>query len=807
MIRHRLPPLLSYGLFALALVAAAQVREYGYDVLDQSVMWLPTGVAVAGLWLLGLRAWWLVAVCTLGTRLLLGYEIQVAVPGALGSTAEAVVGALVLQRAGFEPRLERLRDVLALCAAATLAPVASILCSWLGRAFVWTDPHMPFYSGWDGWWRMNALGLLTVVPLVATWLAAPRPTYAPRGLAQLGLLLLLQAALVGVVFTAWPPGVTGIMLLNLVVLVALYAAVRLGPRGAVSAGALAAVLIALGTANGRGPFLAVARAERHVALQLFELLLVGLPLAFGALAAGRRSAVAERERSDEELHRSRELLAAIHRNVNEGLYRSLPDGGLLYANQAFATMFGYETADEILGTNAMGLHVEPERREALKRVVAERGFIANEEVRFRRRDGTLFWGLVSSTAVRGPDGVVTCFDGAITDVTAWKGLEEQLRQSQRLEAVGQLAGGIAHDFNNVLTAIVGYAELIHSALPATDPSRPFADGVLRAAERAATLTRQLLAYSRRQVLSPRVLELGDVVRQLGDMLQRLIGENVRLQIDTDPDGCWARVDRGQFEQVILNLVVNARDAMPDGGTVTIEADTVELDDAHAIGHADLPAGIYVKLVVRDTGLGMSGEVRARAFDPFFTTKERSKGSGLGLSTVYGIVKQSGGDVTLDSRPGGGTEVTIHLPRVAAESEPEPEAAALPGLPAAATLLLAEDEPVVRELTGRFLEFAGFRVIVASDGQEALEKALACDGPLDVLITDVVMPRLGGRELAARLLAARPQLRVLFISGYAEDAGDVTTVAGHAGDFLEKPYRPEVLIARVRALLDRTPQTQ
>ena len=803
--RRLLPGLLAYALFALALLASTQVREFGYDVLDQAVVWLPTGVAVAGLWLLGLRAAWLVAACTFAARLLLGYEIQVAIPGAIGSTAEAVAGVLVLRRAGFDPRLERLRDVVAICAAATLAPVASILCSWLGRAFVWSDPHMPFYSGWDGWWRMNALGLLTVVPLAATWLAPPRVAPPRRDLAHLGLLLALQAALVAVVFTAWPPGVTGILLLNLVVLVALYAAVRLGPRGAVLCSGLAAVLIALGTANARGPFLAVARAERHVALQLFELLLVGLPLAFAALAAGRRSAEAERLRSAEELSRSRELLAAIHRNVNEGLYRSLPDGGLLYASQAFVTMFGYESADEIMGVNAFDLHAEPERRRELADTVARRGFIANEEVRFRRRDGTPFWGLVSSTAVRGPDGAITCYDGAITDVTAWKGLEEQLRQSQRLEAVGQLAGGIAHDFNNVLTAIVGYAELIHSALPTTDPSRPFAEGVLRAAERAATLTRQLLAYSRRQVLSPRVLELGAVVRQLGDMLQRLIGENVALQIDTEPGGCWARVDRGQFEQVILNLVVNARDAMPDGGTVSIVASTVDLVDAQAVGHTDLPAGPYVKVVVRDTGLGMNGDVRARAFDPFFTTKERSKGSGLGLSTVYGIVKQSGGDVALDSRPGHGTEVTIHLPRVAAAPEVEPEAD-LPSLPSAsATLLFAEDEPVVRELTSRFLEFAGFRVLVARDGQEAVDRGLAHDGPLDVLITDVVMPRLGGREVAARLRAARPGLRVLFISGYAEDADELPAIDGHESAFLQKPYRPEILIARVRALLDRMPQ--
>ena len=585
-------------------------------------------------------------------------------------------------------------------------------------------------------------------------------------------------------------------------LVALYAAVRFGPRGAVTAGSFAAVLIALATANGLGPFLAIARQERHVALQLLELLLVGLPLVFGALVAERRAAERERERSNEELIRSRELLASVHRNVNEGLYRSRPDGVLLYVNEAFARMFGYDNAEQMLAANAFDLHADPQRRADLLQVVAERGFTSSEEIRFRRRDGSEFWGLVSSTAVLGPDGTVTCCDGAIADITAWKSLEEQLRQSQRLEAVGQLAGGIAHDFNNVLTVIVGYAELIRATLPPTEQAHAYAQGVLKASERAANLTRQLLAYSRRQVLSPQVLELGAVVRQLADMAQRLIGEDVHLHLDADPRGSWALVDRGQMEQVILNLVVNARDAMPGGGAITITTEPVDLDDDHAAEHVDLHAGPYVKLVVRDTGTGMPPEVKARAFDPFFTTKERSKGSGLGLSTVYGIVKQSGGGIAIDSEPGNGATVTICLPRVAAVTEAEPIAITPRTGPVAATLLFVEDEPLVRELSVKYLAMAGFRVLEAGDGIEALAVSRRHEGSIDLLITDVVMPHMGGRELAVALLAERPRLRVLFISGYTDDAGDLREVAGDAGDFLQKPFRPEVLMARVRGLLER-----
>lgn len=787
-------------LFLCAFLAATQVREYGYEVLDQAVMWLPTGVALAGLWLLGARAWWVVTLGAVIQRSLIGYDPSVSLPAGLGSAAEALFGLVLLRRLAFQPRLERLRDVLAIGVAAAVSPLASIASSWIARGVLWSHTDMAFYSGWDGWWRMNALGVLAVVPVALAWLAPPRRQRDAREALQIVIVALLQAALVAVVFLAGPHGVTGIMLANFTLLVALYAAVRYGPRGAVTAGSLAAIVVAVGTANGLGPFLDVETHERHLSLQLLELVMVGMPLLFGALVAERRAAEDERRRAGAELAESRELLASIHRNVNEGIYRSRPDGALLYANQAFADLFGYAEPADVLAVNAFTLHAQPARRDELKVVVARRGFIANEEVEFRRLDGTTFWGLVSSTAVRGPDGAITGYDGAIADITARKQLEEQLRQSQRLESVGQLAGGIAHDFNNVLTAIVGYAEMIRSSARSQDPVHGYAGGVLRAAERAAALTRQLLAYSRRQVLSPQVLELGGVVRQSGDMLRRLIGEDIAFGIEVDPSGCWARVDRTQFEQVLLNLVVNARDALAGSGSITVTVSRCDVDDDLAAGHLGLQSGPYVRLVVADTGVGMAEDVRAKAFDPFFTTKDRGKGTGLGLSTVYGIVKQSGGGVYLDSLVGRGTAVTVYLPRVAAEPSPAPTPPAAWSGTTAATILFAEDEAVVRELATEFLTRAGLTVLAAVDGQDALDLAARHRGPIDLLVSDVVMPRLGGRELAARLQAEQPALPVLFISGYTDDAGDLCRTAGAARSFLQKPFTPEVLVGRVRALL-------
>ncbi|MFN8646587.1 MAG: MASE1 domain-containing protein [Gemmatimonadales bacterium] len=1034
-----------------------------------AIIWLPTGVAVAGLWLLGLRYWWLVAAATLVQRFVIGYYPSVALPAAAGSAAEAVLGVLVLRRLGCRGRFDSLRDVLALFAAALIAPLASVAGSYLGRMFLWTHPDMPFYSGWNGWWRMNALGLLAVVPLALTWLGTPVARPRTREVLEALLVALVTAAILWLVMTAVPPGTTAVMLLFLVLPVALYAAVRFGPRGAASTAVLGAVGVAILATHGVGPFMAVPKPERHVAIQVFEVMLLAIPLVLGALLAEREASAAlllesdvarraferlipdityriradgtyldahvppgaivtlppaeilgrrvrdvvphaadmmegaiaaalrgeqpapveyevvhmgrrrmrearyvrlndhevlglvrditERRRVEQVLgwqaevleyiatgrplqeifdllgrgieglcdgglasvlllqgrqiavawapglpaaysaalegqeigpaagscgtaahenrtvvvsdiatdplwaayrelalgydlracwsvpirapggqvlgtfaiyyreprapgagevalveraavlagiamdrERREDLLASVNRNVNEGLYRSTPERGLVYVNQAFARMFGYGSPEEMLQLTSRMLYEDPERREQLKRQIAAHGYFVNEEVRFRRRDGTVFWGLVSSTGIPGPDGVVAYYDGAVADITSRKALEEQLRQAQKMEAVGKLAGGIAHDFNNLLTAISGYAEAIREAVPPAGEVRADIDEVLKAADRAASLTRQLLAYSRQQVLSPRVLDLTAVVEQLGGMLRRLIGEDIRLVIRHDAGETHVRVDRSQLEQVILNLVVNARDAMPSGGTLTISTTAVEVDEALAQSQVDLEPGPYVALAVRDTGVGMASEVQHRAFDPFFTTKEQGKGTGLGLSTVYGIVKQSGGAVWLESAPGAGTTVSIYLPRVAPAPEVADAATPEPAAAPRGTVLVVEDERMVRDLVRRTLARAGYHVLEAVDGEAALALARAEDGPIDLLLTDVVMPRMGGRQLATRLQEERPGLRVLFMSGYASDAGDLHDLVLGAGDFLQKPFAPSRLLERVGALL-------
>lgn len=511
-------------------------------------------------------------------------------------------------------------------------------------------------------------------------------------------------------------------------------------------------------------------------------------------AASLAAIAVERERRED-------LLASVNRNVAEGLYRSTPERGLVYVNRAFATMFGYDSSEELIGTPSGMLYADPERREVLKRMITMYGSFENEEVQFRRKDGSEFTALVSSTAVMSMNGTVQYYDGAVWDITDRKQLEEQLRQAQKMEAVGKLAGGVAHDFNNLLTAISGYAEALLGSLPPESLPHQDALEITRAASRAASLTRQLLAYSRQQILTPSVLDLQQVVEQLGGMLRRLIGEDIRLTTRHGTSDTFVRVDRGQIEQVILNLVLNARDAMLHGGTLTVTTSPVDIDESFARAHVGMSRGPHVCLQVQDTGSGMDDTTRSRAFDPFFTTKEPGKGTGLGLSTVYGIVKQSGGSVWLDSTPGAGTTVRVYLPQV--QEHPESEQAATVGSSTpvqGATVLVVEDEQLVRDLVRRTLRRAGYTVLVAENGEEALAISRANLGPVDLVVTDVVMPRMNGSELAIRLLLERPGMRVLFVSGYANDVLDVRGGLEPGTDYLQKPFTPSVLLDRVRELL-------
>jgi two-component system, cell cycle sensor histidine kinase and response regulator CckA len=389
-------------------------------------------------------------------------------------------------------------------------------------------------------------------------------------------------------------------------------------------------------------------------------------------------------------------------------------------------------------------------------------------------------------------------------VTARRRLEEQYRQAQKMEAVGQLASGIAHDFNNLLTVINGYADLLLQSLPPADSSQELLEEIRRAGERAAGLTRQLLAFGRRQVLAPRVLDLNAVAADTEAMLRRVIGEDVRLATVPGP-GLWpVRADPGQVEQVLLNLAVNARDAMPTGGRLTIETRNVELDDEYALAHAGAHPGPHVLLAVSDTGCGMTDEVKARIFEPFFTTKGPGRGTGLGLATVYGIVTQSGGHLGVDSEAGAGTTFRVYLPRA---EGPVGEPKAGSGAPAprrgAETVLLVEDDPAVRALNRHVLAGCGYTVVEAGDGDEAWRAAVRhAGGPIHLLVTDVVMPGQGGRALAERLLERHPGLKVLYVSGYTDDAVVRHGVLREAMNFLQKPFTPTALAHRVREVLDR-----
>lgn len=406
--------------------------------------------------------------------------------------------------------------------------------------------------------------------------------------------------------------------------------------------------------------------------------------------------------------------------------------------------------------------------------------------------------------LRDARGEIIGVTGLAVDVTERASLEQKLREAQRMEAIGRLAGGVAHDFNNILTVIDGYLDLAIGELDQDHPTRPDLEAVREASARAGAVTGQLLAFSRRQVLRPQVLELNGVVRDMQTMLRRLIGEDLELRVQLDPAARPVEVDPGQIQQVVLNLVVNARDALPDGGVITITTGTERIDDAAAAQYPyAVETGSYTRLAVHDTGGGIPPEALQQVFEPFFTTKEKGKGTGLGLATVYGIVKQSGGYIWADSDEAG-TTFRVYLPAVAPDArQPERAAGTAREQPedGGETILIAEDEDAVRSLSRRILERRGYTVLVARDGEEALGICADHAGGIDLLLTDVVMPRMSGRELAERVAALEPDMRVLFMSGYTEDEMLRRGIVRRDVAFLQKPFRSDQLSARVREVLD------
>jgi PAS domain S-box-containing protein len=466
---------------------------------------------------------------------------------------------------------------------------------------------------------------------------------------------------------------------------------------------------------------------------------------------------------------------------------------------------GYPPAEIETGAMAWwlaGIHPDDRPRvRAAARTVLEKG-VADMEFRFRRKDGTWFWVRDERRLLRGAEGRATEVVGSWMDVTSRVRLEEQLRQAQKMEAVGQLAGGVAHDFNNLLTVISGNCDLILSGTSADDPHRGPLSDIRAAGERAANLTRQLLAFSRKQVLAPRLVDVHDVISDMERMLRRLIGEDVDLVTDLAADPSWVKVDPGRLEQVVVNLVVNARDAMPRGGRITIGTHTRDAREPVDLEETDGRGGRPgVAISISDTGEGISPEVRLRLFEPFFTTKAVGKGTGLGLATVYGIVKQSGGDITVDSEPGRGATFTVVLPSHTPPARPGPSTSTRAVPRGTETILAVEDEDAVRRIVRIALESTGYTVIEARSGPEALEIAGRHAGKIDLVLTDVVMPEMSGRELAERIEQDHPGIRILFMSGYTDDTVMRHGFVGSSVAFLQKPFSPLTLARKVRDVLD------
>ena len=391
----------------------------------------------------------------------------------------------------------------------------------------------------------------------------------------------------------------------------------------------------------------------------------------------------------------------------------------------------------------------------------------------------------------------------ISDISLRKTLEEQLMHAQKMEAVGRLAGGVAHDFNNMLTVIAGYNRMILDELSTLDPLRGYAEEILKAADRAAALTNQLLAFSRRQMMRPRVIDLNAVIGQTENMLRRLIGEDIQLVMSLGADTGNIKADPNHIEQAIVNLAVNARDAMPLGGRISIETSNAQIDETYAKTHMGVKPGEFVMIAVSDTGHGMDSATRQNIFEPFFTTKQRGKGTGLGLATVYGMVKQSGGDIWVYSEPGQGTTFKLYFPRVAEPVSPglteDPEH---PRPDGNETVMLVEDETQVRDLEARMLRQLGYTVLAAASGAEAMDISRAHPGKISLLVTDVVMPNMSGKQVADALLSSRPGLKVLYLSGYTEDIVVHHGVLDSGVDFLTKPFSREALARKIREILSR-----
>jgi len=513
--------------------------------------------------------------------------------------------------------------------------------------------------------------------------------------------------------------------------------------------------------------------------------------------------ITERKRAEEALRRSETDFRSVVEDAPYGIYRASMTGRFTQVNPALVKLLGYGLERELMKQDlAKDVFHHSDEYRRLTDLLVRTEEIRDIEMEWKKQDGTPITVRCSGRRVKDENGVPSYFEVFAEDVTEKRVLEKQLRMAQKMEAIGRLSGGIAHDFNNLLGVIIGYSSVLKKSLSSDNVLSEHASEIEKAGQRAASLTKQLLAFSRQQVLTPAVLSLNTLVSDMEKMLPRLLGEDIEVSLMLAPDLGNVKADQSQIEQVIINLAVNARDAMPTGGALKIETANAELDQAYTRNHPGSRIGRYVMLAVTDTGIGMDPETLAHIFEPFFTTKELGKGTGLGLATVYGIIKQSNGYIWVDSAPGNGASFQIYLPlHMGNVASQQPKLDPVEKLGGSETILLVEDADPLRKLAQTFLEGGGFHVLSAGSGKEALEVAARSGGTLDLLLTDVVMPGMNGRVLAEQLQLRQPGMKVLYMSGYTD-----SFIAGHGvlepeTHLLHKPFTKEVLLCKVREVLD------
>jgi PAS domain S-box-containing protein len=787
-------------LAAVFFTAARFAFETAFVYENVGPFWPATGVSIAALFLRGDRLWPGVLAGSLLANLDAGASAVPSAGAAVGAVAEAVVAVHLLRLADFRPQLDRLRDVIAFVPLACV--VAPTLSATLGVTALWLNDDIPgsaFDRAWAIWWFGNASGALMLAPALLVWATrVRRPTRA--AVIEGGAWLVAVVVVTEVIFAErFGVRIPPYPVFALAILISL----RFRQAGIAMATVAIAAISAWHTADGSGPFSTGATAHDIAVLDGYLLTVAVTGLVIAAL-------LSERSRTERVLHEREERFRLLIENASDVVLVVDGDGAITYASPSSEQVLGLRP-EEIAGTQlGDGVHEadRPTVTAALARAVERPTTGVPLDLRYRHRDGS-YRSLSAVLISRLDDPRIGGIIATLRDVTERERWEGQLRQAQRMDAVGRLAGGITHDFNNLLTAVIGYSDLMLHTLPPDDPLRGDVEEIKRAGERGRMLTRQLLAFTRGQPVEQVILDVNDVVADLEPLLTRLIREDIRLDVGLRAGMARVLGDRGQLEQVLVNLVVNASDAMPEGGVLAIATENVELgaDYFKVHGVVEGAPGRYLQLEVTDSGVGMDEETISHVFEPFYSTKGEGQGTGLGLATVYGIVRQAGGFVWVYSEAGIGTTFKVYLPSVdvpiAGEGEHQARSGELPAAPSVQpgrTALLVEDDAGVRALVRVMLEGHGLEIREAEDGDTALALSEASDRDgIHLLVTDTVLPGVGGIELAQRVRARHPGLLTLVMSGYSESQAMGAASLGEGTGFIAKPFDPADFSAKLEAL--------